>query len=99
MSCAATTRCLGAAAFSPAARWATRSTAAIERVVGYLRWIAGVCILGLFFGGIVAATAGRLWDHHGSGRLGARLIVGSLALALLFGLGYTLVSQFAASTA
>ncbi|MFP5070904.1 hypothetical protein ACLFMI_14720 [Pseudonocardia nantongensis] len=72
---------------------------AIQRVVGYLRWIAGVCILGLFFGGIVAATAGRLWDHHGSGRLGARLIVGSLALALLFGLGYTLVSQFAASTA
>ncbi|MEQ3552869.1 hypothetical protein WIS52_20575 [Pseudonocardia nematodicida] len=72
---------------------------AIEQVVGYVRWIAGLSILGLFFGGIVAATAGRLWDHHGSGRLGARMIVGSLALALLFGLGYTLVSQFAASTA
>ncbi|SFO40532.1 hypothetical protein SAMN05216207_105220 [Pseudonocardia ammonioxydans] len=72
---------------------------AIERVVGYLRWIAGVSVLGLFFGGIVAATAGRLWDHHGSGRLGARLIVGSLALALLFGLGYTLVSQFAGGAA
>lgn len=72
---------------------------AIEDVVGYVRWIAGICILGLFFGGIVAATAGRLWDHHGSGRLGARMIVGSLALAVLFGLGYTLVSQFAASAA
>ncbi|GAA1831883.1 hypothetical protein GCM10009772_06930 [Pseudonocardia alni subsp. carboxydivorans] len=72
---------------------------AIEDVVSYLRWIAGICILGLFFGGIVAATAGRLWDHHGSGRLGARMIVGSLALAVLFGLGYTLVSQFAASAA
>lgn len=72
---------------------------AIEAVVSYVRWIAGVSILGLFFGGIVAATAGRLWDHHGSGRLGARMIVGSLALAVLFGLGYTLVSQFAASSA
>ncbi|ALL79915.1 hypothetical protein AD006_32245 (plasmid) [Pseudonocardia sp. EC080610-09] len=72
---------------------------AIENVVSYVRWIAGICILGLFFGGIVAATAGRLWDHHGSGRLGARMIVGSLALAVLFGLGYTLVSQFAASAA
>ena len=72
---------------------------AIQRVVGYLRWIAGISVLGLFFGGIVAATAGRLWDHHGSGRLGARLIVGSLALALLFGLGYTLVSQFAGGAA
>lgn len=72
---------------------------AVSQVVGYLRWIAGISILGLFFGGIVAATAGRLWDHHGSGRLGARMIVGSLALALLFGLGYTLVSQFAGSTA
>ena len=68
---------------------------AITRVVGYLRWIAIVSVLGLFFGGLVAASAGRLWDHHGSGRLGARMIVGSLALALLFGLGYTLVSQFA----
>ncbi|RZT75477.1 hypothetical protein EV383_6217 [Pseudonocardia sediminis] len=72
---------------------------AIGRVVGYMRWVAGISVLGLFFGGIVAATAGRLWDHHGSGRLGARMIVGSLALALLFGLGYTLVSQFAGSTA
>ncbi|MBC3189527.1 hypothetical protein H7X46_00390 [Pseudonocardia sp. C8] len=72
---------------------------AIERVVGYLRWIAGVSVLGLFFGGIVAATAGRLWDHHGSGRLGARLIVGSLALAVLFGIGHMLVSQFAGGAA
>ena len=72
---------------------------AIEQVVSYVQWIAGVSILGLFFGGIVAATAGRLWDHHGSGRLGARMIVGSLALAVLFGLGYTLVSQFAGSAA
>lgn len=72
---------------------------AIERVVGYVQWIAGISVLGLFFGGIVAATAGRLWDHHGSGRLGARLIVGSLALALLFGLGYTLVTQFAGGAA
>ncbi|MBN9757766.1 hypothetical protein Ae406Ps2_6290 [Pseudonocardia sp. Ae406_Ps2] len=68
---------------------------AIENVVSYVRWVAGIAVLGLFFGGIVAATAGRMWDHHGSGRLGARMIVGSLALAVLFGLGYTLISQFA----
>ncbi|OLM08437.1 hypothetical protein [Pseudonocardia sp. Ae505_Ps2] len=73
--------------------------AAIENVVSYVRWVAGIAVLGLFFGGIVAATAGRMWDHHGSGRLGARMIVGSLALAVLFGLGYTLISQFAGATA
>ena len=72
---------------------------AIEQIVGYVQWIAGVSIVGLFFGGIVAASAGRLWDHHGSGRLGARMIVGSLALAVLFGLGYTLISQFAGTAA
>jgi hypothetical protein len=72
---------------------------AIRQIVGYLRWIAGASIIGLFFGGILAATAGRLWDHHGSGRLGARMIVGSLALAVLFGLGYTLLAQFAGTDA
>jgi MFS family permease len=72
---------------------------AIQQIVGYVQWVAGASIVGLFFGGIIAATAGRLWDHHGSGRLGARMIVGSLALAVLFGLGYTLISQFAGASA
>ncbi|OLL70507.1 hypothetical protein Ae168Ps1_6254c [Pseudonocardia sp. Ae168_Ps1] len=71
---------------------------AIQDVVGYLIWVAGICVLGLFFGGIVASTAGRMWDHHGSGRTDARMIVSSLALAVLFGLGYTLVTQFAGGT-
>jgi hypothetical protein len=71
---------------------------AIRQIVGYVRWVAGASILGLFFGGIVTATAGRLWDHHGSGRLGARMIVGSLALAVLFGLGHMLISQFAGTS-
>jgi MFS family permease len=72
---------------------------AIQQIVGYVQWIAGASIVGLFFGGIITATAGRMWDHHGSGRLGARMIVGSLALAVLFGLGYTLISQFAGTNA
>jgi hypothetical protein len=55
--------------------------------------------VGLFFGGIATATAGRVWDHHGSGRLGARMIIGSLALAVLFGPGYTLITQFAGTSA
>lgn len=72
---------------------------AITNIVGYIQWIAGVCIVGLFFGGIVASTAGRLWDHHGSGRLGARLIVGALALAVLYGIGYGVINQFAQTSA
>lgn len=71
---------------------------AIQQIVGYVQWIAGASIVGLFFGGIVTATAGRLWDHHASGRLGARMIVGSLALAVLFGLGYALISQLAGTS-
>ncbi|MEU4377670.1 hypothetical protein [Pseudonocardia alni] len=66
------------------------------RVVGFFIWIAGVCVLGLFFGGIIASTAGRLYDHHGSGRRGAQMIVSSLVLAVLLGLGYTLITSFAA---
>ncbi|MBN9795477.1 hypothetical protein DMP17_43935 [Pseudonocardia sp. TMWB2A] len=72
---------------------------AIRDIVGYIQWIAGVCIVGLFFGGIIASTAGRLWDHHGSGRLGARLIVGALALAVLYGIGYGVINQFAQTSA
>ncbi|ANY10868.1 hypothetical protein AFB00_31250 (plasmid) [Pseudonocardia sp. HH130630-07] len=68
----------------------------LTRVVGYFMWIAGVCVLGLFFGGIIASTAGRLYDHHGSGRRGAQMIVSSLVLAVLLGLGYTLITAFAA---
>lgn len=72
---------------------------ALNDIIGYIQWIAGVCIVGLFFGGIVALTAGRLWDHHGSGRLGARLIVGALALAVLYGIGYGVINQFSQTRA
>lgn len=64
-------------------------------IVGGIMTIAGLGIVGLFFGGIIKATIGRSFDHHGSGRSGANLIIVALVLALVWGLGYGLISQMA----
>ena len=67
----------------------------ILEIVGWVKWIALASIVGLFFGGIVVSTVGRVGDHHGSGRTGARLIVASLALAFLSAVGYSVITTLA----
>ena len=67
----------------------------ILQIVGWVKWIALASIVGLFFGGIVVSTVGRVGDHHGSGRTGARLIVASLALAFLSAIGYGVITTLA----
>jgi ABC-type Fe3+ transport system permease subunit len=67
----------------------------ILQIVGWMKWVALASIVGLFFGGIVVSTVGRVGDHHGSGRTGARLIVASLALAFLSAIGYGVITTLA----
>lgn len=68
---------------------------AVTYVVAVLMWMAGLGALGLFFGGIVMASAGRFSDHRGSGQMGSRMMVGGVVLAVLYGIGYTLINSFA----
>ena len=62
-----------------------------------VRWIVAAAIVVVFVCGVAAAVAARLWEDC-SGQLGRQLILGSLAAVLLV-LGYSLVSEFAGSSA
>lgn len=67
----------------------------ITNVVGYVKWAAGLALVAGFFGGIAVFTGGRLVDHHRIGRVGTIMMMSSLAGAILYGIGYTVLSQFA----
>lgn len=67
----------------------------ITDVVSYVKWGAGLALLAGFFGGIAVFTGGRLVDHHRIGRVGTIMMMSSLAGAILYGIGYTVLSQFA----
>jgi hypothetical protein len=67
----------------------------ISRVVGYIKWGAGIALVACFFAGLIAFAGGRVWDHHRAGRVGTTMILCALFGALLYGTGYTLISSFA----
>lgn len=64
-------------------------------IAGGVMWLAGLGAVGLFFGGIIKASIGRVTEHHSSGRQGANWMIGALFLALLWGMGYGLITQMA----
>jgi hypothetical protein len=68
----------------------------ITQVVGYIKWGAGLALLAGFFGGLVTFAGGRLIDHHRYGRMGSTMMIASLFGGLLYGIGYTMISSFAA---
>jgi len=67
----------------------------IVQVVGYIKWGALVALGAGFFAGVLVFGGGRFIDHHQAGRIGARMIVASLFGALLYGIGYTMITSFA----
>jgi hypothetical protein len=79
---------------SPKAPPGTAATV-ISNVIGYIKWIAFAALIGCFFAGLIAFAGGRLWDHHRAGKLGTTMMLSSLGGALLFSVGYTLISTFA----
>lgn len=67
----------------------------IVQVVGIVKWVAGIAVVAGFFGGIAVFAGGRLVDHHRIGRIGTIMMVASFAAAILYAVGYTLLSSFA----
>lgn len=67
----------------------------ITQVVGFIKWGAGLALMAGFFGGLVAYAGGRLVDHHRYGRVGSTMMIASLFGALLYGIGYTMITSFA----
>lgn len=67
----------------------------ITNVLGYVKWGAGIALLLGFFGGVAVFTGGRLVDHHRIGRVGTMMMMSSIAGAILYAIGYTMLSQFA----
>ena len=59
----------------------------ILTIVGYVKWIAGAGIIACFLGGIVAFTAGRMFDHHRTGRMGLIFMMAAGVGAMLFAVG------------
>lgn len=70
----------------------------VQKVVGYIKWVAGLGLAGLFFAGLVAFSAGRVIDHRHYGRVGTMMMICSLGGALLYASGYSLISSFASGT-
>jgi hypothetical protein len=68
---------------------------AVQKIVGYIKWVAGLGLAGLFFGGLVAFGAGRVIDHRHYGRVGTMMMICSLGGALLYASGYSLITTFA----
>ena len=68
----------------------------ITNVLGYVKWGAGIALMLGFFGGVAVFTGGRLVDHHRIGRVGTMMMMSSIAGAILYAIGYTMLSQFAA---
>lgn len=67
----------------------------IMKIVGYLKWGAGLALIAGFFAGVLVFAGGRWVDHHRAGRVGSVMILASLFGALLYGIGYTMISSFA----
>ena len=59
----------------------------ILSIVGFVKWIAGAGIIACFLGGIVAFTAGRMFDHHRTGRMGLIFMMAAGVGAMLFAVG------------
>lgn len=67
----------------------------ITQVVAMVKWGAGIGLLVGFFGGVAVFTGGRLVDHHRIGRVGTMMMMSSVAGAILYAVGYTLLTSFA----
>ncbi|MEC3981987.1 hypothetical protein [Amycolatopsis sp. H20-H5] len=68
------------------------------RILGILnnaKWAAGVALVMGFFIGIIVWAGGRWIDHHRAGKVGLVMMLCAVGGAILYGIGYTLISGFA----
>ena len=72
--------------------------AGVEKLNGILaniKFIALMAAVAGFFAGLIVFSVGRLVDHRRAGSTGSMMIISSLGVALLFGLGPQLIQSFA----
>ena len=67
----------------------------ILNIVGFIKWVAGASLAACFLGGIVAFTAGRLFDHHRTGRIGLIFMMASGVGAILYAVGPDILTTLA----
>ena len=63
--------------------------------IGFIKWVAGASLIACFLGGIVAFTAGRLFDHHRTGRMGLIFMMAAGVGAILFAVGPQILNTLA----
>ena len=68
---------------------------AILKLLNNAKWAAGVALMLGFFLGLVVWAGGRWVDHHRAGKIGLVMMLCAVGGAILYGIGYTLISGFA----
>lgn len=64
-------------------------------ILGWLKWAAGVAIIGCFFGGVAVFTAGRLFGNSRTGGAGTVMMVAAIGGVVVFSIGYGVLSALA----
>lgn len=67
----------------------------LNTILSWIKNIALISAAAAFFAGLIVFAAGRLVDHRRAGSTGAMMIISSLGVALLFGVGPQLLSAMA----
>jgi hypothetical protein len=67
----------------------------IVEILGNIKWGAGVALIAGFFIGLLVWAGGRWVDHHRAGRVGLIMMICALAGAILYAIGWQLISHFA----
>lgn len=71
-----------------------------ERILGILnnaKWAAGVALMLAFFIGLIVWAGGRWIDHHRAGKVGLVMMLCAIGGAILYGIGWTLITGFASA--
>ncbi|MBQ0928815.1 hypothetical protein [Saccharopolyspora endophytica] len=68
----------------------------IMNVAGNVKWGAGVALMVGFFMGLLVWAGGRWVDHHRAGKVGVIMMLCAVGGGILYGVGYQLISTFAA---
>lgn len=68
----------------------------LNEILSNIKFIALMSAVAGFFAGLIVFSVGRVVDHRRAGSTGSMMIISSLGVALLFGLGPQLIQSFAA---
>lgn len=64
-------------------------------VLSNVKWAAGAALILGFLMGLIVWAGGRWVDHHRAGKIGVVMMLCAVGGAILYGIGWTLISSFA----